>query len=285
MKQTDYLICNGNFCTQDEPLISANNRSFRYGDGFFETMKMINGKIIFESLHFERLFSSLQIMQFNKPDSFTKEYLLQQIQQLAIKNNHQSLSRIRINIFRGDGSLYEDNNNNPNYIIQSSSLPSFPLYNEQGLSIGIYKEARKTSDAFSHLKSNNYLPYAMAALWSKQKGYDDALILNCFDKVAEAATSNLFIINENKLKTPALSEGCIAGVTRRYLLTSFAKENISCEEGSITIDELLTADEIFLTNTGWHIQWVKQCGNKTYNHSTSRKVYQQFFTPLLNSRT
>ena len=284
MKESQFLICNGILHPSQQLLISPDNRSFKYSDGFFETMKMINSNIILQDLHFERLFSSLQTMQFEKRDNFTKEHLLQQIQELAVKNNHTSLSRIRINIFRGDGGLYDVENNQPNYIIQNWSLPQFPTYNEQGLSIDIYKNARKTSDAFSHLKSNNYLPYAMAALWCKKNNFNDALIINCYDRIAEATTSNVFIVKDGKLKTPALSEGCIAGVTRRYLLTCFQKENISCEEGKITLNDVMNADEILFTNTGWFIQWVKQCGNKTYTNQTSKVLYKKFITPLLKSR-
>ena len=277
-----YLIFNGELHSSDAHILTANNRSFKYGDGCFETMKMINGNIIFEDLHFERLFSSLQTMQFEKPDSFTKNYFLQQIQALVDKNNHQSLSRIRINIFRGDGGLY-DATHQPNYIIQSWALLQFPAYNEEGLSIDIYKEARKTFDAFSRIKSNNYLPYTMAALWCRKNNFDDALVMNCYDRISEATTSNIFIVNGGKIKTPALWEGCIAGVTRRYLLQCFANENIACEEGKITIDDVMSADEIFLTNTGWLIQWVKQCGDKIYTNPTSTFLYQQFILPILKN--
>ena len=281
MHRSDYLLYNGNFYLSNEPVISANNRSFRYGDGFFETMKMISGKIIFEDLHFERLLLSLQIMQFDKPDFFTPDYLLQQIQSLVLKNNHQQLARIRINFFRGDGNLHEIENNQLNYIIQSWPLQQFPYYHLQGITTGIYKEARKTSDAFSHIKSNNYLPYVMATLWSKKNNFDDALILNCHNRIAEATTSNIFIVKDDVIKTPALSEGCVAGVTRHFLLSCMKKDNIRIEETKITIDEVMNADEIFLTNTGWHIKWIQQCGNKPYTNKTSEFLYEQYITPLV----
>src|SRR5690242_9301840 len=102
-----YLNYNGRLYPPNILLISPENRSFRYGDGFFETMKMINSNIILEELHMERLFHSLQLMQFDKPDYFTPSYILRQIQDLVIANNHRQLARIRLMVFRGDGGLYD----------------------------------------------------------------------------------------------------------------------------------------------------------------------------------
>ncbi len=280
-KSSQYLIYNGKIHSPDELLISANNRSFRYGDGFFETMNMIDGNIVLQDFHFERLFSSLQKMQFDKPDFFTENYVLQQIQKLVQINNHQNLSRIRLMIFRSDGNLYDVENNQPNFLIQTWNIESFPSYNTQGFIVDIYKEARKTADAFSGIKSNNYLPYAMAALWSRKNHLDDALIINCNNRVAEATTSNLFLVKDNIVRTPALTEGCIAGVTRRYLLTCMQANEIQCEETELTIEDIAEADEMFFTNAGFYIQYAKQCGDKTYTNTTSKSLYEQFITPLL----
>src|SRR6476469_9842294 len=107
MHDKQYLNCNGKIFNADKLLISPNNRSFRYGDGFFETMKMINGKIVLEALHMERLFNSLQLMQFDKPAYFTASYIQQQIQDLVIANDHRQLARVRLMVFRGNGDLYE----------------------------------------------------------------------------------------------------------------------------------------------------------------------------------
>ena len=282
MTSTQYLIYNGELHLSDQLLISPNNRSFKYGDGFFETMKLVNGTILFLNFHLERLFFSLHTMQFDKPATFTKDNLLQQIFSLVSKNNHQHLARIRLTIFRGDGNLY-DISNQPNYIIQSEMLPGFPAYNERGLSLCIYKDARKTADAFSNIKNNNFLPYAMAAVWCKKNNFDDALVLNGYGNIAEATTSNIFIVKDNVILTPALTEGCVAGVTRRYLLRCFTKENIAFEETRLTEEDVYNADEMFLTNTGWHIQWIKQLGTKIYTNQTSKTQYQQFITPLLKT--
>ncbi len=280
MSNKTSFIYNGNLFPDDAKIISPNSRAFKYGDGFFETMKMINGNIIFEELHFERLFSSLQTLQFDTPTYFTKEHLLQQTKELVIKNNHQSLSRIRLTIFRGDGFL-TDESNATNYTIQSTALSSFPTYNEQGLTVNVYWGADKSCDQFSNIKSNNYLPSAMAAIWGKKNGLDDVLLRNCHHRIAEATTSNVFIVKNGIIKTPLLREGCVAGITRQYLLPCFERENLTVVQTSLTEREIYDADEVFLTNTGFYMQWVKQCGTKFYTNETSKQLYKQFILPLL----
>ena len=276
-----HLIYNGESYPSNQLLISADNRSFKYGDGCFETMKMIDGNIILQHLHWQRLFSSLQTLQFDVSQFFTADYLSQQIKNLTQTNHHQQLARIRITVFRGDGNLYDTENNQPHFLIQSWALNHFPNFNEEGFSIDVYNDARKSSDLFSSLKNNNYLPYAMAAIWSRKNNLDDALIANSYNRIAEATTSNIFVVKENVIKTPALHEGCIAGVIRKHLLDCLKHAGLHCEETELTIDDLLDADELFLTNAGWYIQWVKCFRSKPYTNKTSKYLYHQFIAPLL----
>ncbi len=277
------LIHNGKLIADDAPILTANNRSFRYGDGCFETMKLIDGNIVLQHLHWQRLFSSIKILQFEAPHFFTQDYLLQQIQILTKQNGHQQLARIRLTVFRGDGNLY-DANNQTNFIIQSWALQQFPAFNEEGFVVDVYNDARKSADLFSSIKTNNYLPYTMATKWCKTKNINDALITNCYNRIAEATTSNVFIVKDNIIKTPPLSEGCIAGVVRSYLLSCIKNAGLKCDEATLTTDDLLHADEVFLTNSGWYIQWVKRFRSKAFTNTTARFLFNQFITPLIEKK-
>jgi len=283
MNDVSFLNYNGKIHRSNDLLIQADNRSFRYGDGFFETMKMINGKIILSEFHFERLFASLEILKFQRPNYFTKEYLEESIVALTKKNIHDKLARIRLTIFRGNGGLYDAQNNTPNYIVQSWSLNNESnSFNENGLVIDIFKEAKKACDNFSHIKSNNYLAYAMAALWAKQNRLNDALLLNSGERIADATIANIFIIKDGIIKTPALTEGCISGVMRKYLLQCFREKNIVAEESQITVDDIFNAKEVFLTNAIFGIKWVKQAGEKMYENSTASMLHKKFIIPLFS---
>lgn len=272
---------NGVIVSAEKPAISADNRSFRYGDGSFETMKALNGQIIHAKEHFERFFASLELLQFDKPNYLTAAYLTEHISKLLQQNGHTKLARIRLTLFRGNGGLYDAENHFPNYIIQTWNLnESNNKLNENGLVIDVYKDARKVCDHFSHLKSNNYLSYAMAALWAKKNHLNDAILLNPYDKIADATIANVFIVQDGMIKTPSVTEGCVNGIMKNYLLHCLGEENILVEETSIKIDDVLNAQEIFLTNSIYGIKWVRQCGNSNYALQTAAVLHKKFIEPL-----
>lgn len=271
-----YININGKVIKESSGVISVNNRSFRYGDGCFETMKMIDGKLLMSDYHFERLLSSLDLLQFELPNYFTAEYLQEQIISLAKKNYHNKLARIRLMVYRGDGGLYDPQNHFPNYLIQTWDLnPANNNLNENGLIIDIFEDAIKTCDKYSSIKSNNYLGYAMAAIWVKQQHLNDAIILNSHKRVADATIANLFIIKDGKVKTPRLDEGGINGIMRRHLLLTLPKLEIEVSETQISTDELLAADELFLTNSIYGIRWVKQLKEKEYGNELAKFIYKK----------
>jgi branched-chain amino acid aminotransferase len=244
-------------------------------------MKMINGKIVLRDYHLERLFSSLELLQFDQPEYFTSQYLEQQITTLAKENKHSNISRVRLMIFRGDAELYGTQNNFPNYIIQTwERSETYNQLNKDGIIVDIFKNARKTCDNYSHVKSNNYLPYIMAALWANKNNLNDAIVLNEYDRIAEATIANIFILKNGVVKTPALTEGCVAGVMRKHLLKCVRDEGMPVEETSLTIEDVLQAQELFLTNAAYAIRWVKQCDKSEYRKQFAEILYERFIFPL-----
>ncbi len=276
-----YVNYNGQIYPPGTLLISPNNRSFRYGDGFFETIKMIKGRVVLGELHFERLFNSLETLLFDKPKFFTAAALQEQIIALATKNKHTASGRIRLTVFRGEGGLYDAPDNHPNYLIQTWEMnPANNRLNENGLVVGVFKDARKASDRFSHIKSNNYLSYVMASIWAKQQKLNDALVLNSHDNIADATIANVFIIKDGIIQTPALTEGCVGGTMRRYLLQCIRKEALPLQEKSITLEDVKTASEMFLTNAGYGMRWVQSCGQTNYSTQAAPLLYKNYVEPL-----
>lgn len=281
MSDPGFLNYNGKIYKADKLLISPNNRSFRYGDGCFETIKMIRGKIILEAYHFERLFTSIERLQFKKPNFFTPHFLSEQIVELAKKNNQEKLARIRLMVFRGDGGLYDPENHVPNYLVQTWALnPANNELNENGLVVDIYTDARKVCDQFSHIKSNNYLSYAMAALWAKKNKLNDALLLNPYNNIADSTIANVFIVKDGVVKTPAITEGCVSGNMRKYLLKCMRDLNMPVGETQITVEDLLQSQEVFLTNAVYGIRWVKQVAESGYTNSLAAVLHKKFIEPL-----
>ncbi|GAC1536841.1 MAG: branched-chain-amino-acid transaminase [Sediminibacterium sp.] len=281
MATTDFLFYKGKLKQSGTPLISPDNRSFRYGDGCFETMKMVDGKIRLAHLHVERLFASLDLLRFRLPAYFTPAYLEKNLLALARKNHHEALARIRLTVFRGDGGLYDAVDHFPHHLLQSWALnPVANELNENGLVMDIFTDARKVCDRYSQVKSNNYLSYVMAALWAKEQKLNDAILLNPYDRIADATIANVFIVKDGVVITPALTEGAVNGVMRRHLLHCLRKENMPVLEGQVTVDDVMQAAEVFLTNAMYGIRWVKQVGESRYAHAVSKMLYQQFIKTI-----
>ena len=269
-----HVIINDKLIRRENAVVPAFNRSFRYGDGFFETMKMIDGEIKLSSLHFERMFSAMQLLMFEKPSYYADDFFSKQIISLAEKNNHTKAARIRLMFYRGDGGLYDAQNHFPNYILETLPLENTgDRLNENGLVVDIYPHANKSCDGFSHIKHNNFLPYTMAALWAKQNKLNDAILLNSNGRISDATIANIFIVKDGVIKTPALAEGCVSGVMRRHLLSFMNYKKITCKESFITPADLLSADEVFFTNAVYEMRWVASVGNASYSNSLCRQIF------------
>lgn len=269
-----FFIYNGNFFHVGMPVISVQNRSFRYGDGVFETMRMNKGKILHADFHFDRLFSGLKILQFDVPSNFSPLYFINAVNELLLKNSILENAKIRLMIFRGDNAIFDTENNSTNYIIEVSPLSGNIELNEKGLELDIFNDARKSIDQFSNLKSNNYLSSIMAARFAKTNNLDDAIILNTFDRVCETAIANIFIIKGFEIFTPSLSEGCVAGTMRRWILEKSDFKNYAIAEKILSVKEVLNADELFLTNSVYLLKWVRKFKNRNYENQKTKEIFR-----------
>ena len=274
-----FISFNGKIIDETDPVIGSTDHSYRYGDGLFETMKIQDGRILYLSYHIERLFTGLKVLRFAIPPFFTEQTIAGGILELCKKNQCEGSARARLSVSRGNGGLY-DCDNNFSWLIECWPLKTSGL-NENGLIIDVFPEARKAIDVFSNLKSANYLPYVMGAVWAKENQLNDALILNSHDRICDATIANIFWVKEGKLFTPPLSEGCVAGVMRRRVLDLRLQiaariaigVGFEIEESVLSEKTLLEADEAFLTNVTSGIRWVKQFRNKTYSNSIVSKVF------------
>lgn len=278
----NYFNYNGKIYKEGTPVIGADNRGLRYGDGLFETMKMKNGRLIFEDEHFARLWKGLNVLQFDIPKHFTAEGLQQEIRSLAKKNDHENCAAIRLNIVRGDGGLYDAKNHMPGYIIQTRSLAEdYTKWNSNGLVLGVYEAVRKSCDILSNLKHNNYLPFVLAALHAKKEKWNDAIVLNANGRICETTIANIFIIKDEVIYTPPLGEGCVAGIMRRMIIKNHASANLELVETALNTDHLMDADEIFLTNSLYNIRWVQRVGDAGYQNIITQKIFSTLIETIL----
>lgn len=256
-------------------VLKFNNRSFKYGDGLFETIRVFEGKIPFLKLHLERLKLGMEILSLSIPKYFDLVFLQNQIEQVL--RHQKSNSRIRLMVFRQEEGLYTPISNQINFLIEVSELkkPYFEL-NAQALTYGIFKDVRISADILSQLKTNNSLPYILAANYKKKKGLAEVLLLNTKARVCETMSSNIFIQTaDNQLLTPSLSEGCVAGTLRKFILETAPKLGIKIIETTCQIAILEHAKEIFTSNAIQGIQTLKTKSNKNILAQQLQKAINQ----------
>ena len=269
----NFINFNGKFIEAQTAVITADNRGLRYGDGLFETIKYKNNELILVDEHLSRLWKGMQLLQFDIPKLFTPDNLQDQIL-LLLKKNNLTTARIRLSIVRGNGGLYDAVNHHPLYIIQAWAISdNNTILNENGLQVCIYNDAKKTADHFSSLKHNNYLPYFMGALFAKQEQCNDAFILNEHGRICDSTIANIFIVKNESIFTPSLTEGCVAGVMRKFIIQQLIEQGFMVTETAITKEDLLNADEVFLSNSIYNIRWVAAVGNKKFTNTTVKKIF------------
>ncbi|MEO6488698.1 MAG: aminotransferase class IV [Ferruginibacter sp.] len=270
----DHFNYNGKIFPANSAIIGPDNRGLRYGDGLFETMKFKNNSLILIDEHLSRLWKGMQQLQMDIPKHFTPDILQEQIL-TVLKKNKQDTARVRVAVFRGNGGLYDTRDLSIQYVIQSWPLTTdHAILNENGLQVCIYTDAKKMIDSFSNIKHNNFLPYLMSALFAKQKQCNDAIILNNHERICDSSIANVFAIHNRTIHTPALSEGCIAGVMRKFVLQSLAGNGYNINEAEITIEFLLDADEVFFTNSIYNLRWVAGIETKTYSNNLTAEIFK-----------
>lgn len=268
-----FINFNGKILDSQSPIIASDNRGLKFGDGLFETFKYKNGTLILLDEHLARLWNGMRLMQFDIPKLFSPDLIEEQTLQLLKKNNYHS-ARVRFTIIRGNGGLYDTENHSPLYIIQCWPLPdNNGIINENGLHCCIYRDGFKSIDIFCNSKHNNFLVYSMGALHAKKQKCNDALILNQYQRFSDTTIANLFLIKDDTIFTPSLSEGPIAGVMREFLIKELKRNGHVVKETEINEQMLMEADEIFLTNSIYNLRWVSHVENQSYHNKKILEIY------------
>lgn len=267
----EYINFNGSIVPADQLIFKANNRGFRYGDGLFESMRYMKGKLKFPEMHIDRIQKGMKLLRFDNCSLIDTWFLREKVEELIRRNRTGADARVRLTVFRDSEGLYSPVSNKFGYVIEIQKLDeSQYVLNKKGLIIDVYDEIPKPVNALSNLKTCNALIYVLAGIYKNQNALDEVLILNHHGFLCESMSSNVFVVYDRKLYTPALNEGCIAGVMRQIVMRLAKENNIELVEAQINPDILNEADEVFLTNAGKGIHWVMGYNNKRYFNEVSR---------------
>jgi len=255
----------------------SNNRSFLYGDGVFETLKIVNQKVLFLEDHYFRLMASMRIVRMEIPMNFTMEYLETQILNTAIANKCSDSARVRITVYRNEGGYYLPETNQISFIIQATSL-STSLYSYESISyeVDLYKDFYIAKQLLSTLKTTNKIIHVTGSIFAKENGFQNCLLLNEEKNVVEALQGNIFMLMDGKLITPPITDGCLNGIMRKKII-SLAKsiENIEMIEASISPFDLQKAEELFTTNVIKGIQPITKYRKKEYTTNLAKQLTEK----------
>ena len=267
------MMINFNGKILDESDQLSNNRGFLYGDAVFETLKIVNNKILFWEDHYFRLMSSMRIIRLDIPETYTPEFLKENIIKIHQKKSLTGNSRVRITVFRYSSGKYRPESNTSSFIISSEEVKeSNYILNNGDYKVDLFKDFYLDNQLISSIKSNNKIINVVASIYSNENGLKNCILLNKDKMVVEFINSNIFTVNQGKIYTPKLSSGCLNGVMRKNLINILRLNSFEVFEEDISTFDLTKSDEIFGTNIIQGLFSVTNYRNKYYSNSISLKI-------------
>ena len=280
-------VCfNGEFVQIDDIQYMDLKRGFSFGDGAFETIKVINGKPVFLKHHLKRLNSAIEKLKLSAVQHLQLNFIEPVIIDLLEFNEIYEGGFIRISVYRSGQGTYLPETNDLGYIIESNRLKENSYStNKKGLKIGVYDDILKPLNILSPYKLANAQLYVLASVFFKENQLDDALIKNENGNIIETTNSNLFISSNGVLYTPALSEGCVGGIMRMQVINLAISNGMLVYENPVQLQHLLSADEIIITNSVKGIRWIGQYKEKRYYNNLANKLTDLLNQEVVNYQT
>ena len=263
--------------TDKSDFITPSNRALLYGDAVFETFKVVDNKILFLEDHYFRLMSSMRILRMKIPMNFTLEYLEEQIISLTLKLNIANNARVRMTVFRKDGGLYAPETNEVSFIITAKENSSREyLLKKENYEVELFKDFHVSKHLISSLKTTNKIIQVVASVFAKENGFDDCILINDEKNVVETISGNIFMVLDNQIITPPVSDGSLNGIMRKQVINELkSSTDFNVIENSISPFDLQKADELFLTNVITGIQPITKYRKKSYTTEVSEMLLRE----------
>ncbi len=262
-----FVLYNSTIYLESQVPLDYFNRAFSFGDAILETVRGNAHFPLYFHLHYKRIVKAMISLKMDVA-SFPREQKLHDlITKLLQKNMFFKSSRISILVFRRGKALLMPESKKVDFLIEVNSIhDTTPVWNEKGIFIGVYKEMQKAYGPISSFNTANGLHATLASIYAKESGVQDCLLINNKGLIIESASSNVFYIKGNVVYTPSVFTGCVDGVMRQVVidLINRYEELTLVESQGVSIDSLMDADEIFLTNVINGIQWVVGFENKRF---------------------
>jgi branched-chain amino acid aminotransferase len=268
---SNYVCYDNKFYEEDNPIFKL-NRAMKFGDGVFESIRVVSGKVKYLDFHLERMKKGLNALEINcsKGDL---EILKVCIEQLLIKNEIERGAVLRIIAQRSGLGKYAPESNQVFFYLETDRISdnSYVL-NDKGHKLGLSQKVTIYPTQFSGLKTLNSIPYVMAAKEKQESKFDELILLDPKGFLVEGTSSNLFLIKGNVAYTPHLKHGAIEGIMRRVVMNKLNFLGFEIKEISLEPSDLEEAEEVFFTNSVQGIKWVSSYSKKRYFKKVSHKL-------------
>ena len=256
------IILNNKIVPSDNPCIRHNDRGFTLGHGLFETILVKKGALPALDYHWHRLKTSAPIINITLP--FSREELELMLIELIIDNRLQDkIAGARVTISHGesDRGILPLKTPEPNFFIsvyECTNLTNRPY------SVCIVNMRKNEHSVSAKIKSISYLDNILAKQEAISRGYDEAISLNTASNIADGSISNVYIVKNGRIFTPPVADGALPGVVRSILLSEFYAL-FPIIEKTLSLTELMDADEVFLTNALMGVKPVGKVNEKEFN--------------------
>ena len=229
----------------DRACISVTDSGFLYGAGLFETMRSHNGVVFALTDHLDRLFVSAEVLSINNP--YDREYITGAINKV-LHANELADARLRLTLTNGPMAESEEHRKST-LLITAAKFRSYPPeYYKKGVMVVLCPFKQNPLDPISGRKTTSYLSRMIALNLAHQKRAAEAIWFTVDNRLAEGCISNVFLVKNSELCTPPITTPVLPGIARKTVCQLARQNSIKLTEKDLSIDDVLGADEIFLTN-------------------------------------
>lgn len=262
----EIVFLNGKFLSADEAKISILDPVFLYGTGLFETMRFYNNTIVYFDQHLKRIRQSAKLtgIGISYPDSKLKQIIKETIRRNEFRDAYVRLTLWRTE--RGAGIL----------VFVRGYKPYSKKKYMSGFNACISSFRQNEDSLLARIKTTSRILYQLSFQEAKTQGFDEAIILNNRGYIAEGTRSNIFFVSDNEIFTPALSCGCLDGITRRIIFDLAKKSKFNISQGNFTVQDLFQAEEAFLTNSLMGVMPLTNAGRKNIGNGKCAKTTRLF---------
>jgi branched-chain amino acid aminotransferase len=247
---------NGRLVTADEPALTALDHGLTVGDGVFETLKVVDGEPFAVTRHLRRLASSAAGLGLLPPDA---ALVREGMAAVLAAGDPIDFGRLRITMTAGPGPLGSDRGDAaPTYVVVASPARR----PEASTVVSVVPWTRNERSAVAGLKTTSYAENVVALAYAREHGASEAIFANTRGHLCEGTGTNVFVALGDRLVTPPLSAGCLAGITRELVLDWAIGDGIEVVEADVGLDDLRSAREVLLTSSTRDVQPVHQVDDR-----------------------